>query len=246
MKLNNKGFAITIVLYGTFILFLLLIVSLLGILSTYKLRLEKLNDPIEDIIDVIPPDPKPLTCTITGTKASGATGIGASYFTAILLTVNANKPGVTYSFDGSAYSETNTKTIKKTGTITAYVKTVTEEANCQITIGSRTEYRSRTCTQANISYTSWIKNGAEYEPSCSPYGRSEAERNGSTWYRTCQQFSAGDPMCGGDLCYLRTSYSRNVFCASFEDATWSDWKVSKITETYKIDVQTRTTYKVIS
>ena len=42
MKLNNKGFAITLVLYGTLVLFLLLIVSLLGMLSTYKLRLEKI------------------------------------------------------------------------------------------------------------------------------------------------------------------------------------------------------------
>lgn len=41
-KLNNKGFAITTILYGTLILFLLLIVSSLGILSTYKLRMDKL------------------------------------------------------------------------------------------------------------------------------------------------------------------------------------------------------------
>lgn len=48
MKLNNKGFAITLVLYGTLILFLLLIVSLLGILSTYKLRLEKIYPQDEE------------------------------------------------------------------------------------------------------------------------------------------------------------------------------------------------------
>ena len=40
--MNNKGFAITTVLYGTLILFCLLLVSMLGILSTYKNNLDKL------------------------------------------------------------------------------------------------------------------------------------------------------------------------------------------------------------
>ena len=42
MKLNNTGFAITTILYGTLILFLMLFLSLLGILSQYKSNLEKL------------------------------------------------------------------------------------------------------------------------------------------------------------------------------------------------------------
>lgn len=40
--MNNKGFAITTILYGLLILFLLLMVSMLGILSSYKDRLEML------------------------------------------------------------------------------------------------------------------------------------------------------------------------------------------------------------
>ena len=73
MKLNNKGFAITLVLYGTLVLFLLLIVSLLGILSTYKLRLEKIYPEQETEIGE-------LTCDFT-----------AKYFaptTEIKVTVN--------------------------------------------------------------------------------------------------------------------------------------------------------------
>ena len=42
MKLDNKGFAITTILYGTLILFILLLLSLLGILSQYKNNLDKL------------------------------------------------------------------------------------------------------------------------------------------------------------------------------------------------------------
>ena len=40
--MNNKGFAITTILYGTLILFMLLLVSMLGILAIYKGNLEKL------------------------------------------------------------------------------------------------------------------------------------------------------------------------------------------------------------
>ena len=42
--MNNKGFAITTIIFGTMILFCLLLVSLLGILSAYKNNVEKLVD----------------------------------------------------------------------------------------------------------------------------------------------------------------------------------------------------------
>ena len=43
-KLNNKGFAVTTILFGILVLFLLLLLSLLGILSMYKGNVEKLID----------------------------------------------------------------------------------------------------------------------------------------------------------------------------------------------------------
>lgn len=42
--MNNKGFAITTVLYGTFILFLLLMVTMLAIAANYKSKMELLID----------------------------------------------------------------------------------------------------------------------------------------------------------------------------------------------------------
>lgn len=53
MKLNNKGFAITAILYGTLILFLMLMLSMLGILSTYKDRLEILIENTNGARDII-------------------------------------------------------------------------------------------------------------------------------------------------------------------------------------------------
>lgn len=40
--MNNKGFAITTILYGTMILFLMLFLSMLGILSGYKDKMDLL------------------------------------------------------------------------------------------------------------------------------------------------------------------------------------------------------------
>lgn len=52
--MNNKGFAITTILYGLLIVFLMLLVSMLGILSSYKDRMEMLienNNGARDIIN---------------------------------------------------------------------------------------------------------------------------------------------------------------------------------------------------
>lgn len=48
MKLNNKGFAITMVLYGLLILFVLLVSSYLIALSVKKDRVENIVKDIED------------------------------------------------------------------------------------------------------------------------------------------------------------------------------------------------------
>ena len=52
MRLNNKGFAITTILYGMLILFMLLFVSLLGILAQYKNNLEKLVENTNGARDI--------------------------------------------------------------------------------------------------------------------------------------------------------------------------------------------------
>lgn len=48
MKLNNKGFAITAVLYGLLILFSLLVSSYLLVLSARKDRIDDLTNDIEE------------------------------------------------------------------------------------------------------------------------------------------------------------------------------------------------------
>lgn len=50
MKLNNKGFAITAVLYGLLILFLLLFLSTIKILNAERKRMAKIGDVVNDEI----------------------------------------------------------------------------------------------------------------------------------------------------------------------------------------------------
>lgn len=51
--MNNKGFAITTILYGLLILFCMLLISLLGILSTYKNNMEKLIENTNGARDIL-------------------------------------------------------------------------------------------------------------------------------------------------------------------------------------------------
>lgn len=48
MKLNNKGFAITSVLYGLLILFVLLTSTYLSMLTTKKNNIDKVAEDIEE------------------------------------------------------------------------------------------------------------------------------------------------------------------------------------------------------
>ena len=51
--LNNKGFAITTVLFGVMLLFLMLMLSLLGILSVYRKNLQKIIESSNGVRDVV-------------------------------------------------------------------------------------------------------------------------------------------------------------------------------------------------
>ncbi len=51
--MNNKGFAITTILYGILILFCMLLVAAMGILLTYRNNLEKLTEEHNGTRDIV-------------------------------------------------------------------------------------------------------------------------------------------------------------------------------------------------
>lgn len=62
-KLNNKGFAITTILFGTMLLFMLLLAALLSILSVYRKNMELLTDGVNGIRDKIEMKAAPYSAT---------------------------------------------------------------------------------------------------------------------------------------------------------------------------------------
>ena len=62
-KLNNKGFAITTILFGTMLLFMLLLAALLSILSVYRKNMELLTDGVNGIRSKIEMKAAPYSAT---------------------------------------------------------------------------------------------------------------------------------------------------------------------------------------
>lgn len=86
--MNNKGFAITTILYGILVLFCLLLVSLLGVLSSYRKTKEKLineNNGARSILGVntinndVSDDTYTLTLNCNGGSLFGGAIVSESF-----------------------------------------------------------------------------------------------------------------------------------------------------------------------
>ena len=230
MKLNNKGFAITLVLYGTLVLFLLLIVSLLGILSTYKLRLEKIY-----------PEVTSLSCEIVA-----ETG----YQLEQTLKIKSSLSNVTYSWDKSNWSVNNSKeNVKSAGTYTGYVKSIDGEevVKCSLEIVSKTFYQYASCKKG---YTDWNSvtewSGTEQDKTISET-RESAEAKGLTKYYSV--WSLGSPsVCHSKgfeegLCYNRYKYTRSCYDTNCGD--FGEWSITYVSDICGRKVNTKTMYGVV-
>lgn len=100
--MNNKGFAITTILYGVMVLFCLLLVSLLGILSSYRKTQERLVEANNGARDVI--NGKTVTDSSSSSEEPGEPSSsssseepgepsGSDNDTKYILTVNCNGRG---------------------------------------------------------------------------------------------------------------------------------------------------------
>lgn len=102
MKLNNKGFAITGILYTLFILFLLILVSILGGLSSKKNMLEQSiisqeNSFIGTKIESTETAIKDNITTVTGKYIFSINGVEKIKCTAYLKSgINIKKEKITY------------------------------------------------------------------------------------------------------------------------------------------------------
>lgn len=241
MRLNNKGFAITTIIYGTLILFLLLASSVLGILSTHKLRIQKLEDYAEDIIQN-----KEVTCELTTPEG---------YDTSKVLTIEpSSESGVKYSFDGEKFSSTSTKEVSAVGTYTGYVKNSFGIVNsCSVSINSRKEYSKQSCNR--VTYGSWKLSSKELVPLdwCSPernpserYCSTETDNGGWLKCSECEDYQNGAwswdcvEQLGDNSCSELRKYTRT--CTASDCGEYGEWGTTPYTKSCSVNVKTRTVY----
>ena len=148
MKLNNKGFAITTILYGTMVLFLMLSVASLGIMSTYKIRMDKLINEEEG-----------AECIVSGECVDSLTcSLSVDANKNVVVTSANQSDTLSYSFDGgSSWQASNTKMVtvnSQTGSLTIQAKNssgnVATCGNVSVTMIKKT---TSYCEAAGWSYT---------------------------------------------------------------------------------------------
>lgn len=245
MKLNNKGFAITTIIYGTLVVFLLLLASLLGMLSTHKVRLEKLKVKTEEIIDS-----REAICKVTVTPSG--TSIDGNYYPTIEMSISSSKEDVTYSFDGTTYNTENTKKISGNVSTLQYNLSIKDESDKEMSCGTvklikRTEYRQ---IQYSDTEYSWSQSSYQYavpNSSCSGnISKSEAEATGKTSYQTCTSLETTECIWEGisdGMCSTKITYS-GTCSPTGTVVKYDSWKSTSQTGDCYNSVERRYTYKV--
>ena len=136
------------------------------------------------------------TCSVTVSKIDTAkptcsiSGVSTSWAKSATLTVSGtdSQSGVaSYSWDGTNYSSTKTKSISSNGTYTAYVKdNVGRVQSCSVTVSKIDTAAPATPTITNNSNGNWTRNNvvitASSSDSQSGLNRIEYSYNNSTWY----------------------------------------------------------------
>ncbi len=156
---------------------------------------------------------------------------------------------VTYSWDGTNYSENNEKSINSTGTHTAYVKDASGTVNsCSVEIISRKEYQSASCTRkwSSWEYRSTIVKtcSEENKTACTEYEnmknmtKTAVENSSGSVYYTCEVLNSS---------VYHTNFSCKKYtrgCSPINCGTFSDWTTTKTSSSCTKKVNERYTYSI--
>lgn len=220
MKLNNKGFAITTVLYGTLVLFLLLITSMLGMLSLNKDRMKKLESGAKEIINNanIKVD---NSCTIIQDNITQYLISGRNYGTELTLKVNFENPDYISSYYWNDNNK-NTETLTITSIGTYYVNfkdTFGEEGSCSVDVASTNENGIRTC---NV-FSGWSSSLEYYQyDDVSAPTKAQAESSNYCFgydYNRKGTVTECTAKFGSNLCFVYTYSSRT--CTNWGEFIWN-------------------------
>lgn len=141
-----------------------------------------------------------------------------------------------------ATDRTRNKKISSAGSYTYYVQDQAgNKGTCAINVKTKVQYRSRTCDASHKKFGSWYVRKQVYITSCGAYGKSEAERAGSNWYRTRSEVSSSN--CSGQSpCYYCTAYARNITGCNWGSEAWGPYQDAEISSSTTVQVDKSTVY----
>lgn len=154
-RLNNKGFAVSTVVYAILILLVILMFTILLLYRNTYRNQKQFNADVQDelndyLIEQTPPDTNPPTCTLKSTKNAD----GSYTLTITSTSTDLDYVNGAYMFEGENYSNEINKVVKKSdcagGTCTykAYVRDTAVPSNvsvaCETTV--KFDITAPTCT----------------------------------------------------------------------------------------------------
>lgn len=171
MKLNNKGFAITAVLYGMMILFLLLSVVTLGLLRAQKNNMDKLID-----------EETGAKCTVEPCGISACNLLVNNGVVSVSLTASSSElASLPYSFDGGiTYQENNSKKLECNSSEETCIR--------KIFVKSASNFVTE-CGTVDVKMIKKTKFSIEYK-----YGSTETHYNVSSCSKSCSDSGGSDPI----------------------------------------------------
>ena len=234
IRMNKKGFAVSVVLYSIIFLVVTTLFMVLGLMRTrYNVNNELRENIIESINDEVNVGslfPSGESCEIVGNTSSYTDNL-------ILSIIVSNNNGKFYSWDNEVFSNSNNIKANRGGKYTGYFRdSVGGTGNCEIEIVSKIQYRSRACNI--ILYGEWYLESEENQATCTPITKEDAESSNSDTYRLCT---------GNDSDVIVKTYKRNpIGCDTVDGAwgEWSNWSDSFIESSAIIQTQSATTYKI--
>jgi len=236
--MNNKGFAISVILYSIVFLIVTIMFMLLGIVKTRYTVNDKLKENVIQKIYDIPNNSTTSqsshTCNITGSSNSYTPNL-------VLSIIVSDNKGSMYSFDGINYSSSNQVTVDHSGTYTGYfIDLDGGMGSCSAEITSKTMYRYQNCSSSNTQYSDWTRS-TSFTNDCE-------DVSNNTFRRECAPAGGNNP-CGnpdGSTCFYKIEYRRSITGCNWSNETsnWSEWSTdSQSTSSIKRS-ETQTGYKI--
>ncbi len=237
--MNNKGFAISIILYSIVLLISTMLFMILGIMRTrYNVSNRLRKSIMEDLNENMG------YTSFTSSDSCTLVGSSDDYSNELILTIQTTG-GDQYSFGDGYWDSNNTILVDHSGIYTGYFRDVVGgEGNCSAEIISKTMYQKRECAQNDYNFGNWYlahentcTDGVSLKEGGSSVNQSYAESHYLTYYYTSCTNSGSNTCC--------KEYNRNInSCKWLENEEWEPWQDVRPESTSSNQIKSATFYKI--